>query len=66
MLAMDGDSLPVSVFSPEGFVPPGTAEVERRAIAATVPIWKSENCTQVSVGGLACGNGALWTVRVRL
>lgn len=47
MLAMEGDNLPVSVFSPAGFTPPGTAEIERRAIASTVPIWKSENCTQV-------------------
>lgn len=59
MLAMDGDSLPVSVFSPEGFVPPGTAEVERRAIAATVPIWKSENCTQCNVCAFICPHAAI-------
>jgi len=59
MLAMEGDNLPVSVFSPEGFTPPGTAAFERRAIAATVPVWKSENCTQCNICSFVCPHAAI-------
>ncbi|KAG1661267.1 hypothetical protein FOA52_003725 [Chlamydomonas sp. UWO 241] len=59
MLAMEGDALPVSVFSPQGFTPPGTAAFERRAIAATIPIWKSENCTQCNICSFVCPHAAI-------
>ncbi|GLI66847.1 hypothetical protein VaNZ11_010830 [Volvox africanus] len=59
MLALEGDKLPVSVFSPEGFVPPGTTVIEKRAIAAQVPVWKSENCTQCNICAFVCPHAAI-------
>ncbi|GFR48672.1 hypothetical protein Agub_g10627 [Astrephomene gubernaculifera] len=59
MLALEGDKLPVSVFSPEGFVPPGTTVIEKRAIAASVPIWKAENCTQCNICSFVCPHAAI-------
>nr|CCA61743.1 pyruvate ferredoxin oxidoreductase [Chlamydomonas reinhardtii] len=59
MLALEGDKLPVSVFSPEGFVPPGTTVIEKRAIAAQVPIWKAENCTQCNICAFVCPHAAI-------
>ena len=37
VLRQEGDLLPVSVFSPDGVVPPGTSVIEKRSIAAEVP-----------------------------
>lgn len=59
MLALEGDKLPVSVFSPEGFMPPGTTVVEKRAIASQVPVWKSENCTQCNICSFVCPHAAI-------
>ncbi len=42
-----------------GFVPPGTTVVEKRAIAATVPVWKSENCTQCNICSFVCPHAAI-------
>ena len=52
ILAQEGDSLPVSTFSPDGFVPTGTTKYEKRGIAVTVPEWQMDKCIQ-------CGNCAL-------
>ncbi|KAG2483210.1 hypothetical protein HYH03_017908 [Edaphochlamys debaryana] len=59
MLALEGDKLPVSVFSPEGFVPPGTTAIEKRSIAAQVPVWKAENCTQCNICSFVCPHAAI-------
>ncbi|KXZ51159.1 hypothetical protein GPECTOR_13g646 [Gonium pectorale] len=59
MLALEGDKLPVSVFEPEGFVPPGTTVIEKRAIAAQVPVWKAENCTQCNICAFVCPHAAI-------
>lgn len=42
-----------------GFVPPGTTFIEKRAIAATVPVWKSENCTQCNICSFVCPHAAI-------
>eukprot|EP00798_Chlamydomonas_sp_ICE-L_P005518 gene5518-4149_t len=59
MLALEGDRLPVSVFEPAGFTPRGTTVVERRAIAATVPVWKAEACTQCNICSYVCPHAAI-------
>uniref|UniRef100_A0A7S0RJ95 pyruvate dehydrogenase (NADP(+)) n=2 Tax=Chlamydomonas leiostraca TaxID=1034604 RepID=A0A7S0RJ95_9CHLO len=59
MLALEGDRLPVSVFSPSGFMPPGTTVIEKRAIAAQVPTWVSENCTQCNICSFICPHAAI-------
>ncbi|GLC52240.1 hypothetical protein PLESTB_000599400 [Pleodorina starrii] len=66
MLALEGDKLPVSVFSPEGFVPPGTTLLEKRAVAAQVPLWKAQNCTQCNVCALVCPHAAIRPVLAQL
>ena len=51
-LAQEGDNLPVSALSANGFVPTGTTKFEKRGIAVTVPEWIADKCVQ-------CGNCAL-------
>ena len=51
-LAQEGDNLPVSALSANGFVPTGTTKFEKRGIAVTVPEWLADKCVQ-------CGNCAL-------
>jgi len=51
-LAQEGDKLPVSALSANGFVPTGTTKYEKRGIAVTVPEWIMDKCVQ-------CGNCAL-------
>jgi len=51
-LAQEGDNLPVSKLSANGFVPTGTTKFEKRGIAVTVPEWQLDKCIQ-------CGNCAL-------
>ncbi|EFN55341.1 hypothetical protein CHLNCDRAFT_134349 [Chlorella variabilis] len=59
MLAMEGDKLPVSVFTPGGFFPPGTTAVEKRSIAQVVPAWNSANCTQCNICSFICPHAAV-------
>lgn len=59
MLNMEGDKLPVSVFSPGGFMPPGTTVIEKRNIAAKIPAWNSANCTQCNICAFVCPHAAI-------
>lgn len=59
MLAMKGDKLPVSVFTPGGMLPPGTTQFEKRTIAAAVPAWKADNCTQCNICSFVCPHAAI-------
>lgn len=59
MLNMEGDKLPVSVFAPGGFFPPGTTAIEKRTIAAKIPKWISENCTQCNICAFVCPHAAI-------
>ncbi|GAB4824108.1 hypothetical protein N2152v2_011154 [Parachlorella kessleri] len=59
MLALEGDKLPVSVFTPGGYMPPGTTAVERRTIASRVPAWNSDNCTQCNICSFICPHAAI-------
>lgn len=46
VLALEGDDLPVSAFTPGGYMPSATTQFEKRAIAPEVPVWVADNCTQ--------------------
>ncbi|KAI8468670.1 MAG: thiamine diphosphate-binding protein [Monoraphidium minutum] len=59
MLAMEGDKLPVSVFAPGGFFPPGTTAIEKRSIADAVPVWDAASCTQCNICAFVCPHAAV-------
>jgi pyruvate-ferredoxin/flavodoxin oxidoreductase len=54
-----GDSLPVSAFDKRGIVPQGTAEFEKRGIAAMLPKWLPHNCVQCGQCIMACPHNAI-------
>jgi len=59
VLALEGDDLPVSAFTPGGYMPAGTTNFEKRAIAPEVPVWKKENCTQCGICVMACPHAVI-------
>lgn len=59
ILAQEGDKLPVSAFDPSGVVPTGTTKYEKRGIAPSVPVWKSENCIQCNQCSLVCPHACI-------
>jgi pyruvate-ferredoxin/flavodoxin oxidoreductase len=59
VLAQEGDSLPVSKFSPDGTVPTGTTKYEKRGIAVDVPRWIADNCIQCNQCALACPHAVI-------
>jgi sulfite reductase alpha subunit-like flavoprotein/pyruvate/2-oxoacid:ferredoxin oxidoreductase beta subunit/pyruvate/2-oxoacid:ferredoxin oxidoreductase alpha subunit/Pyruvate/2-oxoacid:ferredoxin oxidoreductase gamma subunit/Pyruvate/2-oxoacid:ferredoxin oxidoreductase delta subunit len=59
VLALEGDDLPVSVFTPGGYMPSGTCNYEKRGIAPAVPVWKEENCTQCNYCTIVCPHAVI-------
>lgn len=59
MLRQQGDSLPVSAFSPDGLFPSGTSKYEKRGVAIKVPEWIPENCIQCDQCAMVCPHSAL-------
>ncbi|MCG0277367.1 MAG: pyruvate:ferredoxin (flavodoxin) oxidoreductase [Thermanaeromonas sp.] len=59
MLALKGDELPVSAFTPGGFFPVGTTRYEKRGIAIEIPRWIPENCIQCNQCSLVCPHAAI-------
>ncbi|MDD6144570.1 MAG: pyruvate:ferredoxin (flavodoxin) oxidoreductase [bacterium] len=58
-LAQEGDKLPVSALSANGFVPTGTTKFEKRGIAVTVPEWQIDKCIQCGQCSLVCPHAAI-------
>lgn len=56
-----GADLPVSAFLPfaGGFLPPGTAGYEKRAIALNVPVVDMDKCTQCNQCSFVCPHAAI-------
>ena len=54
-----GDSLPVSVFLPNGEVPTGTSAYEKRNVAENLPKWIAENCIQCNQCSLVCPHACI-------
>ena len=46
MLAVQGNKLPVSKFTPAGIFPTGTTKYEKRGVAINIPEWQIDNCIQ--------------------
>ncbi|HTH17994.1 MAG TPA: pyruvate:ferredoxin (flavodoxin) oxidoreductase, partial [Magnetospirillum sp.] len=59
MLANKGDLLPVSAFPPDGTWPTGTAQFERRNIAAELPVWDASLCIQCNKCTMVCPHAAI-------
>lgn len=59
IIAQQGDKLPVSAFSPDGYVPVGTTKFEKRGVAVTVPKWIASNCIQCNRCALVCPHATI-------
>ncbi len=59
ILRQEGDKLPVSAFAPDGAVPSGTTQFEKRGVAPFVPQWIPENCIQCNQCSLVCPHACL-------
>ncbi len=59
ILAQEGDSLPVSAFSPDGMVPTATSQYEKRGIAVNVPEWQIEHCIQCNQCSMVCPHAVI-------
>jgi len=64
MLAVQGDKLPVSAFSPDGIFPVATTQYEKRGVAINVPEWIMENCIQCNQCSMVCPHAAIRPVLV--
>lgn len=54
-----GDEIPVSAMPLDGFVPTGTAKLEKRGVAPFVPHWIKENCIQCNQCTFVCPHAAI-------
>jgi pyruvate-ferredoxin/flavodoxin oxidoreductase len=59
MLAQQGDTLPVSAFTPGGFFPSGTTKYEKRGVAINVPEWLIDKCIQCNQCAMVCPHAAI-------
>jgi pyruvate-ferredoxin/flavodoxin oxidoreductase len=59
IIASQGDSLPVSVFPPDGTWPLSTTQWEKRNIAQEIPVWDEKICIQCNKCALVCPHAAI-------
>src|SRR6185369_5908198 len=59
MIANQGDRLPVSAFPVDGTWPTGTAQWEKRNLAAEIPVWDEALCIQCNKCALVCPHAAI-------
>ena len=59
LLAGEGDLLPVSALPVDGTFPPGTARLEKRALATEVPIWEPDLCIDCGRCAAVCPHAAI-------
>ena len=59
--AMDGDSIPVSVFmdTANGMIPAGTSAFEKRGIAVEIPQWDASKCMQCNWCSYVCPHAVI-------
>lgn len=58
-MKLEGDSLPVSFFSPDGVMPMGTTAFEKRKIAINIPQWDVNKCIECTLCSLVCPHAAI-------
>ncbi|MFO0870654.1 MAG: pyruvate:ferredoxin (flavodoxin) oxidoreductase [Pirellulales bacterium] len=61
IIAGQGDLLPVSALPVDGTFGTGTAQYEKRSIAAEIPIWDSRICIECGLCALVCPHAAIRT-----
>jgi pyruvate-ferredoxin/flavodoxin oxidoreductase len=59
MIAGKGDLLPVSALPVDGTFPTGTARIEKRRLAATLPIWEPDLCIDCGKCAIVCPHAAI-------
>jgi pyruvate-ferredoxin/flavodoxin oxidoreductase len=59
MMARHGDDLPVSVLPVDGTYPSGTAQWEKRNIAAEIPVWEPDVCIQCGKCVMVCPHSVI-------
>jgi len=64
MLAVQGDKLPVSKFTPAGIFPTGTTKYEKRGVAINIPEWQIDHCIQCNQCAMVCPHAAIRPVLV--
>ncbi len=61
---LQGDTIKVSKFEPNGSTPLNTSQYEKRGIASRLPNWIKENCIQCGQCVIACPHSALKTLLI--
>ena len=59
ILALRGDTLPVSALPVDGTYPTGTTKYEKRNIADEVPVWESDLCIQCGQCAIVCPHSVI-------
>jgi pyruvate-ferredoxin/flavodoxin oxidoreductase len=59
ILALRGDTLPVSALPVDGTYPTGTSRYEKRNIADDVPVWESDLCIQCGQCAIVCPHSVI-------
>ncbi len=59
LIAGHGDFVPVSALAPDGTFPTDTAQWEKRAIAAEIPVWDPDVCIQCAKCAMVCPHAAI-------
>lgn len=59
LMAERGDLLPVSAMPPDGTFPSGTAQYEKRNLAAEIPVWQEDLCIQCGKCVLVCPHSVI-------
>lgn len=58
-MKLEGDSLPVSAFTPDGTMPMGTTAYEKRTIALDVPQWDLTKCVECTLCSFVCAHASI-------
>jgi len=59
IIALDGDSLPVSAMPIDGTFPTGTTQWEKRNIALEIPVWEKDLCIQCGKCAFVCPHATI-------
>ena len=58
-MRLEGGSLPVSCFSPDGTMPMGTTAYEKRRIAINIPQWDVDKCIECTLCSYVCPHATI-------